>query len=182
MKIVKGILVGILLVGMSISYAQDTNSDNHLVSIVIPEIALLDIEPQGSKDISISLDAPTEAGDAFADKTDNSLWLNVTSIVSFGDTRNIAVAIDGALDGVDLKVEAASYSGSGFGSWGTPQPEVTLSTSSQNLVTGLKSGYTVNGSNNGYNLTYTVSPIAGASFGDLEAASSDIQVTYTLSP
>ena len=183
MKLINRILLGILVVGGSIAYSQvDTNSDNHRVSIVIPQISLIDIEPEASKDITITMVAPGEAGDVLADQTDNNLWLNVTSIVALGGNRNISASIDAAVTGLDLKVVASGYSGNGFGSWGAVQPEFTLSTSSQDLVTGIKSGYTFNGDGNGYRLTYTVSPKAHADFGDIVADTENITVTYTLTP
>ena len=97
MKLVNKIAIALLLVGTTAAFAQDSNSDNHKVSIVIPQIALLDIEPEASKDISLSMSAPTEAGDPLAEESDNDLWLNVTSIVSSGATRDISVKIDAAL-------------------------------------------------------------------------------------
>lgn len=182
MKQLNSLLLTLLVVSISTAYAQDdTNTDNHQVSIVIPQIALLDIEPEGSKDISITMATPTEAGDALADQTNDNLWLNVTSIVATGATRSISVSIDDAVAGLDLKVVAAGYDGGGFGSWGSVQSELTLSaSSSKNLVTGIKSGYTANGAGNGYQLTYTVSPKGDNTFGDLVAGTKNIDVTYTL--
>ena len=183
MKLTIRLLLAILVVSISTAYSQDSNSDNHRVSIQIPQIALLDIEPEASKDISITMVAPTEAGETLVDQTDNNLWLNVTSIVASGNTRDISVKIDVPITGLDLKVVSAAYSGSGFGSWGTPQAEITLTTIDQTLVSGIKSGYTANGANNGYNLTYTAEPDASANFGDIvSTAGSDITVTYTLTP
>jgi hypothetical protein len=181
MKLINKILLAVLIVGISTAYSQDTNSDNHLVSISIPTVALLDIESAGSNDITLAMAAPAEAGDGFADQTDNSLWLNVTSIVSTGNTRDISVSIDAALTGIDLKVVSAAYSGSGFGSWGTAGSEITLSTASQDLVTGIKSGYTLDGANSGFNLTYTATPNT-SNFGDIESGNTDITVTYTFAP
>lgn len=180
MKLINRILLAILVVSVSTAFA-DSNTDNHQVSIVIPQIALLDIEPEGSKDISITMVEPTEAGDAPADQTNDNLWLNVTSIVAANATRSISVSINAAVAGLDLKVVAAAYDGDGFGFWGTAKSELTtLSTSSQNLVTGIKSGYTANGDGNGYQLTYTVSPKGDNTFGDLVADTKLITVTYTL--
>ena len=102
MKSLNRILFVIVVLGISIGFAQsDTNTDNHRVSFIIPQIALLDIEPEGSKDISMTFTAPAEAGDPFADETDNSLWLNVTSIVASGGTRDISVKLDAAIAGLD---------------------------------------------------------------------------------
>ncbi len=181
MKLINKIMIAVLILSMTTAYSQDSNSDNHKVTIIIPEIALLDIEPDASKDISITMTAPTEAGNPLASSTDNNLWLNVTSIVPTGTTRDISVKINAPLAGLDLKVVAAGYAGSGYGSWGTALPQLTLTAADQTLVSGLKSGYTVNGANNGYNLTYTAEPIASSDFGDIvSSAGSDITVTYTL--
>ena len=180
MKQINRILLAVLVLSISTAYSQDSNSDGHQVSIVIPEISLLDIESAGSNDISLTMVAPGEAGETIADQTDNSLWLNVTSIVAAGGTRDISVKIDAPITGLDLKVVSLDYSGSGFGSWGTAQPEITLSATDQILVNDLKSGYTFDGAGNGYNLTYTASPQADADFGDLAADTKNITVTYTL--
>ncbi len=180
MKLTHQLVIAVLIVSMSIAYS-DGLTDNHKVTIIIPEIALLDIEPQASKDITVTMTAPTEAGNPLASSTDKNLWLNVTSIVATGKTRNISVKINAPLAGLNLKVASAAYAGSGFGSWGTPQPQLTLTASDQTLVSGLKSGFTANGANNGYNLTYTAEPVASNDFGDIvSSAGSEITVTYTL--
>lgn len=180
-KLINRILLAILVVSVSTAFA-DGNSDDHTVTIVIPQIAMLDIESSTeSNAISITMVEPGEAGDAPADQTNDNLWLNVTSIVIADATISISVSINAAVAGLDLKVVAAAYNGDGFGFWGTAKSELTtLSTSSQNLVTGIKSGYTVNGAGNGYQLTYTVSP--NKTFGYLVADTESITVTYTLTP
>ncbi len=183
MKQINRLLIALLVVSISIGYSQDSNSDNHSVTIVIPQISLLDIEPEGANDITITMTVPAEAGEPLASETDDNLWLNVTSIVASGNTRDISVKIDAPITGLDLKVVSAAYSGSGFGSWGIPQTEIILTAIDQTLVSGIKSGYTANGANNGYNLTYTAEPDASANFGDIvSTVGSDITVTYTLTP
>lgn len=181
MKLINRILLAILVVSVSTAFA-DGNSDDHTVTIVIPQIAMLDIESSTeSNAISITMVEPGEAGDAPADQTNDNLWLNVTSIVAANATRSISVSINAAVAGLDLKVVAAAYFGNGFGSWGSVQSELTLSaSSSKNLVTKIKSGYTANGAGNGYQLTYTVSPKGDDTFGDLVADTESITVTYTL--
>jgi len=182
-KLINKILLAVLIVGISTAYSQDGNSDNHTVSIEIPQIALLDTESNTTKDISITMEAPTEAGETMADQTDDNIWLNVTSIVASGGTRDISVKIDIPITGLDLKVKSEAYAGNGFGSWGVTQGELTISTTDQTLVSGIGSGYTVDGANNGYNLTYTASPKANADFGSMVSTiGTDIIVTYTLTP
>ena len=176
MKQINRILLAVLVLSISTAYSQ--NSHSHTVSIVIPEIAMLDIESASLNDITLTMVAPGEAGETLADQTDNSLWLNVTSIVASKRTRDISVKINAPITGIDLKVVSAA--GTGFGSWGIPQAEVILAAGDKTLVSGIKSGYTGNGDGYGYNLTYTVSPQADTDFGDLVADTEDITVTYTL--
>ncbi len=42
--------------------AQDTNTDGHTITVSIPEVALVDIEPAATKNITLGFTAPTEAG------------------------------------------------------------------------------------------------------------------------
>ena len=69
-------------------YAQDDSDAAHSISINIPEVALLDLE--GGSSITLTPDVPTEAGEAFdfSAATDNSIWVNYSSIVASGNSRN----------------------------------------------------------------------------------------------
>jgi hypothetical protein len=73
--------------------AQDTNTDNHTITISVPEVALVDIEPAASKNITLGFTAPTEAGNPIvANAANTTLWLNYSSIKSVADpTRNVSV-------------------------------------------------------------------------------------------
>lgn len=177
----KFIIVLIILFGLTGINAQDNATDNHLITLIIPQVALLDIESAAGNNIELNMTAPTEAGDPLAEKTDNTLWLNVTSIVAAGNDRDINVKINNTYAGIDLKVVAAAYSGLGFGGFGTPESEVTLTNGDQALVSGITSGYTVDGVSNGYQLTYTaeVDDAAAANLVS-NGAGTDITVTYTL--
>jgi len=56
------------LAALGVAFAFNTNAkaddadDNHTVAISIPEVAILD--PEGSTSVSLSVEAPTEAGEA----------------------------------------------------------------------------------------------------------------------
>lgn len=171
----------------NIGLAQVDNQDAHTVTINIPEVALLDIEPAASTSITLAPTAPTEEGDPvdFSGATNNSLWLNYSSIIGSTTeaTRKVTVKMSGTLPGgVDLKVLAGSYSGSGDGTFGTPAGSaVTLSTSDADLITGIGSCYTGDGANSGNQLTYTLE-LKADSYEDLDfdETASNITVTYTL--
>ncbi|MGC5743367.1 hypothetical protein [Chryseobacterium sp. NFX27] len=168
--------------------AQDTNTDNHTITISIPEVALVDIEPAATKNITLGFTAPTEAGNPITPTTsDNTLWLNYSSIKSVADpTRNVSVKVNALIPGIDINVTAAAATGSGSGTLGTATAQLTLSAVDQTIVSGIGSAYTGNGANNGHNLTYALAAGSGpggvAAYADLEATASTVAtVTYTIS-
>lgn len=169
--------------------AQDTNTDNHTISITIPEVALVDIEPAATKNITLGFTAPTEAGlPITAATTNNTLWLNYSSIKSVADaTRNVSVKVNAVIPGIDIRVTAAATGvGAGGGTLGTPSAQLTLSAADQTIVSGIGSAYTGDGANNGHNLTYALAAGSGpggiAAYADLEATATAVAtVTYTIS-
>jgi hypothetical protein len=168
--------------------AQDTNTDNHTVTISVPEVALVDIEPAANKNITLGFTAPTEAGlPVTPTGTNNTLWLNYSSIKSVADaTRNVSVKVNAIIPGIDIRVTAAAATGAGGGTLGTPSAQLTLSAADQTIISGIGSAYTGDGANNGHNLTYALAPGSGpgtvASYADLEATATAVAtVTYTIS-
>ncbi|SEH26927.1 hypothetical protein [Chryseobacterium culicis] len=168
--------------------AQDTNTDNHTVTISIPEVALVDIEPAATKNITLGFTAPTEAGNPITPSASNTtLWLNYSSIKSVADpTRNVSVKMNALVPGVDLHVTAAAATGAGAGTLGTSAGLLTLTATDQTIVSGIGSAYTGNGANNGHNLTYALAAGSGpggvAAYADLQAtATVAATVTYTIS-
>lgn len=172
------------------SFAQDSNTDSHDITISVPQVALLDIEPSANNSISIGPAAPTEAGAPidYTNATDNSLWLNYSSII--GSTteasRKVSVSITSGTipGGMTLKLLAATDAGNGDGTVGTAAAAITLSSTAQDLITGIESCYTNTPENNGHQLTYTLE--AGTAAGaysdlDFDDASAALTVTYTLS-
>ena len=179
------------LVALAISAtmsAQDTNTDNHTIAITIPEVALVDIEPAATKNITLGFTAPTEAGlPIIPNATNTTLWLNYSSIKSVADpTRNVTVKLKAIIPGIDIHVTAAAATGAGGGTLGTPSAQLTLSAVDQTIVSGIGSAYTGNGANNGHNLTYALAAGSGpggvAAYADLQASTTTVAtVTYTIS-
>ncbi|MBN1822326.1 MAG: hypothetical protein JW833_16515, partial [Prolixibacteraceae bacterium] len=56
----------------------------------------------------------------------------------------------------------------------------TLSSSSQEVITGIGSSYTGNGSGNGHNLTYALELTSNDDYDELVQGNTSITVTYTL--
>jgi hypothetical protein len=163
-------------------FAQDTNQGSHSISINIPEVAILDVE--GGASITLTPSLPIEAGLPldFSTATNNTLWVNYSSIVASGKARTVSAAITtGTLPtGLTLKVTAGVYAGTGKGTFGTPTSQVTLSATGQSVITGIGSSYTANGVSNGHNLTYALGLLSVDNYNNLIFANTSITVTYTI--
>ncbi len=142
----------------------------------LPLVALLDIEPVGG--ITLAFTAPSEAGAILGSSaTDNTKWINVSSAVSSGLTRRITARISSTLpSGFQLRVQAANAS-TGAGTRGTSSGAVLLTNVDQTIVNGIAGAYTLSGSGNGYNLTYSLSI---QSYSLLKSGTSTVTVVYTL--
>ena len=178
----KLILVMTLAIGsvMSVS-AQDTNTDNHQITVEIPTVALLDLETAGTKNITAAFTQPTplEAGDKLtAPALNNTLWLNYSSIQTGTTTKRVDVKSSALVNGIDIYLVAAA-SATGFGTKGTPTAGFNLTAADQTLINGIGSAYTVSGPNNGHQLSYTFASL-DANYANLRSGSTTVTVTYTL--
>lgn len=146
----------ILLCSTQWLFAQ-IDSDIVPVEIILPQIALLDIE-DGSPVILNQIN-PTEAGNQPGFESNSIQWINFTSAVSTGTTRNITAAIEGGSipSGIALQLTLSAYSGTGEGNLGTPTGgAITLTTSPQDIITAIGGAYTGNGTGNGYQIIYSI--------------------------
>ena len=166
---------------------SDNETTSHSVKIEIPTVALIDIEGSDSEAGTINLTPVVEGLEAgaavdFSTATDNSLWLNYTSIVSDEKTRNITVALDDEKnlpEGISLVVTAGGIA-SGKGAKGNTSGKVTLSKTAQTLVTGIGSCYTESGHGKGHQLTYALE-MNNEKYADLMANDSyTVEITYTI--
>ena len=133
----------------------------YTVGFSVQEVALISV----GNDVTISLDAITNAGDSFANKTmSNASTFAITSTVA-GNTRHVAVKISEELTDLDLVVQMAETS------LGT-SPQVTLTTVVQTVLTGIGNIATNSGQ-----ITYILKPRQPV----VSHRSKTIQVTYTLS-
>ncbi len=168
--------------------AQDDATDGHEVSIKIPEVAILDVEPNGGS-FTLAPEKPEEAGLAldFTNSKNDDLWLNYSSIVGSNTdpSRTIDVKIEdgGAVpDGLLLKVTAGADNGTGDGVMGSPVGELTLSNTAQKIINGIGSCYTGSPEKNGHQLTYVLElNEAAGSYGKIDFdQSTDIKIVYTI--
>jgi len=163
--------------------AQDSNTDNHEITVVVPNVALLDLESSVSKSFTATFAqaTPLEAGEKVTVPVNNSdLWLNYSSIIPSSVTaRTVQVKTSAVLPGVGVAVVAATATNDGSGTLGTPTATVTLTTADQPVVTGIGSAYTKTGPASGHQLTYSFTAL-DADYAALRAGTTAITVTYTL--
>jgi hypothetical protein len=193
MNLKKLFFAAVIILSANATFAQiaDSKIATHLVTISIPEVALLDLEvASGTTDVTLVGTAPTEAGLPMTfgtAATNAAIWMNYSSIVKGALSRNVSVAItDGAVPtGLKLTVEASAASSDGKGTLGTASSELTLTNVAQSIVTGIGSSYTGNLATKGRNLTYKLNyatdeatNYAALRFVDLAAP---LTITYTLS-
>ncbi|MFL9834827.1 hypothetical protein [Chryseobacterium terrae] len=153
-------------------------SGSSTVSINLPVVTLMDIEPTGA--ISMNFTAPTEAGrPILSPATNTTKWINYTSaIASGGVTRRITASINTVIPGIDIKILAATASGSGGGTLGIPSAQITLNTTAQTIISGIGGAFTGNGANNGHQLTISLS---ANTYANLSARTNNpVVITYTI--
>ena len=177
-------IIAVLGLGTNGVFAQVDNTDDHTVTVVVPEVALLDIETTGaSTNFSLMFTAPTEEGLGLtAPPSNTTTWLNYSSIVkptTLAAGREISVKASALVPGVDIKVLAAAGIMSA-GLAGTPTAQVTLTLTNSSIITGVKSCFTGNGNTAGHMVTYDASVSSFAALVS-NGAGAAVTVTYTLS-
>ncbi len=176
------LLVAITLITSSkVVLAQQTTAGDP-IELQLPEVALIDTD---HAPITLTL-TTSNAGESIASSDSNSdMYVKVTSLVPAGTNRDISAKITGTVPtGTKLTLSsAAATAANSAGTLGSPVGSaITLSSSDQNIVTGIGSCYTGTGSTDGYQLTYTWAlDNPSVNFGNLEAnASTTITVYLTI--
>lgn len=129
------------------------------VTLQIPSIALIDIEPSGNNSISFEVDPTLESGmePRIQDASSQTLWINYSSALPITQSsRSIAAEItSGSLpEGINLSVEVSAYSGIGLGSLGQSQGTVQLDNVPRTIIYGIGNSFTGDGVNNGHALSF----------------------------
>jgi hypothetical protein len=187
MKLSKLFFAALIVFASTTTFAQDSETDMHNLTITIPEVALLDLEaPSNNTDVSLIGTASSEAGEAVEfNATNSTIWLNYSSIIGGSNKRNITAKITSGNvpAGLSLKVQAGAANTSfGNGDFGTPAAAaLVLNDSDTEIISNVGSVYTGDGVNKGHNLTYSL--VQSGSYEDLRhnGAGETLVITYTLS-
>jgi len=155
---------------------QTTGSSN--LSVNLPTIALVDIEPMGA--INLNFSAPIQAGmPIIAPTVNNTKWLNYTSAVTAnGTNRRITASINRTIPGIAIRLLTGPPSSTGAGVLGVSAGQLTLGTTPIVIVSGIRGAFTGNGANNGHQLNFSLTT---TNYANLSAMTSTVVVvTYTI--
>jgi len=167
------------------------NKASHNIGINIPDLAIIAVYGPSGQGATIFLTPETEnleAGEAvdFSTATDNSLWLNYTSITTEKgnsgnmNTRRIKAELDKNLpNGLDLMLEI-SQATTGSGDIGNAtNDKISLKKGPTWVIDKIGSCYTETGESKGHQLTYSLG-VEDNKYDKLVAESFSVQVTYTI--
>jgi len=175
-----GVLAICLSLGMKMQ--AQTNSAAHSISLGLPEVALLGTQ---SGPINLELSGSLAAGEAVeAEKSDNSAYIQFSSVISDGDPRTMFAKYSGTMPaGTFLKALALAPGVNATGDYGTLiASDVTLALTDNALVTNIGSCYSGTAATDGYNLKYTWGlDNPAVNYADIKAtASASVTVTLTI--
>ncbi len=151
------------------------------VSFNISEMALIDTN---HPTITMSLPSSVAGASITQSTTNTDMWIRLTSVTDWWWRRAVYASVSGTIPpGTTLKLRAASAtSANSAGDLGRVRGEVTLSSSSQQIIYRIRDCYTGNGPGDGYQLTYTWAlNNPSSNFGLLEAnPTTTVTVYFTI--
>jgi len=154
--------------------AQGTGTQASTLSV--SEVALID----GTGTVTMNLNAAT-AGNAVA-VADEIGYVKVSSVVASGQTRTITAEITNLPAGSALTIATAVPVNANFGGavgTGSTAKAITNTGGAIILATAIGSCYTGTGATDGYQLTYSWTPVQ-ADYADFVATSTSVPVTLTI--
>lgn len=192
MKKLSIILASVLVFGVSISAVAMVHPDNtqssakHDIKVGIPSYSLVGVS--STSGIELKPGVSTVAGEGLnfsaSSASDESVWLNYSSILSGETSNSISVSMtgDNLPSGVSIELIASADAGKGKGETGTAkQTKITLNGQDQDIVTGIGNCYTGTGSGSGHKLTYSLKMSdEGVNYKKLTSGSFTTTVTYTI--
>lgn len=149
--------------------------------ITLPEIALMDIEPNTS-DVILEFEAPASPGERLVTVEGSSKWINYTATQSIGGSpKSITaqVSSDSKIPGLSVELVISSYQGGGKGNLGSSIGRVALTTTAQAIINGIGGCYTKSGSNSGHQIDYSAEITDYSLFEVPSSASMEIIFTLT---
>ncbi|SHI75748.1 hypothetical protein SAMN05444280_105154 [Tangfeifania diversioriginum] len=128
----------------------------------LPQVALVDIEPDLDNSIHFSVNTSAESGESpFLElPANNDLWINYSSsLTTAQNSRSIVAEISqGDIpEGIRFYLEASTFSGAGgSGQVGQPSGRIELNSQPRPIITNIGNCYTGDGINNGHRLSFSI--------------------------
>ncbi len=191
MKNLALILASVLVFGVSMSAMADDHGNSqsnakHDIKVGISSHSLVGVSSAST--ITLEPAAPEVAGAGLdfsaSSASDNSVWLNYSSILKGKSSNSISVSMvgDELPKGVDIELVAAEDAGKGKGEVGkTSKKTIVLSDKSLPVVSEIKNCYTGTGSGSGHQLTYALKmDNEGDNYKELTSGDFTTTITYTI--
>lgn len=159
---ISAILCVLLIFCSEVAFSQYSNEAGLDMSLSVPPVALVDIEPGLDNDIYFQVSPSMESGaePVIENVSSQVLWLNYSSALKNKNrTRSVVAEIQGGKvpKGLKLYIQASNYVGNGSGVLGKPKNnKVELTTKPRAIVTKIGNCYTGDGIGNGHALTFSM--------------------------
>jgi len=157
-RYIKYVIVIVVVMASGMSANAQWNSGNINVRFSLPEIAVLDIEPElGS--IVFNITAPEVAGgEPIVEQVSNeTIWINYSSaIVRNGNRRSINAQVSqGSIpDGISFYIEASTASSVGSENQGHSVGRIQVTNQPRPIISGIGSCFTGVGIGKGHEIQY----------------------------
>lgn len=176
-------MAGLFLLMTTNLFAQaQTNTSTQVLTMGIPQVSLINAVDGSGNTAAVALALTTDvAGTAITGGAGKS-YAQVSSIVATSATRTIQASYDHIPSGTTLDVTGElPTSGNGGGVFGVSTNTVTLSTTAQDIFTGIGSCYTGTAALDGYVLNWQWNAATASDYGTIVATTgSSTTVTLTI--
>ena len=181
LKLFSKILIAGVFLLLAPNLVAQTNTTTQVLTMTIPQVLLINAVDTTGTVASIALQLNTNiAGNEITGGTGAS-YAQVSSIIASGQTRTIQASYDVLPAGTSLSVTGVlPNSGDGNGTYGTAVSSVTLSTSAQDIFTGIGSCYTGTASKDGYRLNWQWNAVGGSYSSIVATGGTSTTVTLTI--
>lgn len=159
MKKVAVILFIFLFPIFAINGRSAGNTTGHKACITIPKVALLSIHSDFTDGTEFYSTAPNSAGGSiqFNQPNRSGNWINYSSVINRYQYRKITAKITGEVpQGLIIKLNVSECRGKSMGEVGQGHRSVKLSNNPTEIISGIGSGYTGNGVENGHHVLYDI--------------------------
>lgn len=177
----------ILFILLFPAFAHNGNSTGktteHKACITIPEVALLAIHSDNAGGAEFNSIAPNIAGGSihFNQSNQSGNWINYSSVINPNRYRKITATITGEVPpGLILKVNVSECRGKSMGDVGQGHRTVKLSNYPTEIISGIGSGYTGKGVENGHHVLYEIEVNNKDFYNNSQKNNTSFDVVFTL--